>query len=65
MLVIHVHSGGEFEELYYGDFQTVKNSSRYSARDNKQSISISKLKRLMLEKKLKLTCCPLAETRVR
>ncbi len=58
MLVIHVHSGGEFEELYYGDFQTVKDSSRYSARDNKQSISISKLKKLMLEKEAEANVLP-------
>lgn len=58
MLVIHVHSGGEFEELYYGDFQTVKDSSRYSARDNKQSISISKLKKLTLEKEAKANVLP-------
>ena len=51
MQVIHVHSGGECEELYYGDFQTVKDSSCYSARDNKQSISISKLKKLALGEK--------------
>jgi uncharacterized radical SAM superfamily Fe-S cluster-containing enzyme len=46
MLVIHVQADGGFEELYYGDFQMVKESSRYSARDNKQSISISKLPKL-------------------
>ena len=60
MLVIHVHSGGEFEALYYGDFQTVKDSSRYSARDNKQSLSISKLKKLMLEKEAGANVLPLS-----
>ena len=46
MLVIHVSSNGEFEEIYYGDFSVVKNESSYSRRDNKHTITISKLKRL-------------------
>ena len=58
MLVIHVHSGGKFEELYYGDYQVVKDSSRYSARDNKQSISISKLKKLTLQKEVEANVLP-------
>ena len=44
MLVIYVADDGEFKELYFGDFQKIKDSSNYSARDNKQSITISKLK---------------------
>ena len=43
MLVIYVGDDGEFEELYFGDFEKVKDKSNYSARDNKQSITISKL----------------------
>lgn len=35
MLVIHVTGDGEIEELYFGDFQKVKEISSYSARDNK------------------------------
>lgn len=46
MLVIHVKDDGEYEELYFGDFQIVKDVSNYSARDNKQSITISKLKKI-------------------
>ena len=46
MLVVYVADDGEFEELYYGDFQLVKDSSSYGARDNKHSITISKLKKL-------------------
>jgi len=46
MLVIYVGDDGEFEELYFGDFKKVKDKSNYSARDNKQSITISKLKKL-------------------
>ena len=44
MLVIKVHETGEWEEIYYGDFNKVKELSRYSARDNKHMIAISKLK---------------------
>ena len=43
MLVIKVHETGEWEEVYYGDFNKVKELSRYSARDNKHMITISKL----------------------
>ena len=46
MLVIHVHANGEFDEIYYGDFAVVKNESRYSARDNKNMITVRKLKSL-------------------
>ena len=46
MLVIYVAANGEFEELYFGDFKKVKDNSNYSARDNKQSITLSKLKKL-------------------
>jgi len=44
MLVIKVLETGEWEEVYYGDFNKVKELSRYSARDNKHMIAISKLK---------------------
>ena len=46
MLVVYVADDGEFEEPYYGDFQLVKDNSNYGARDNKHSITISKLKKL-------------------
>ena len=46
MLVVSVADDGEFEEIYYGDFKLVKENSRYSARDNKNTITISKLKKL-------------------
>ena len=46
MLVIRVADDGEFEELYFGDFKQVKDNSNYSRRDNKQSITISKLKKM-------------------
>lgn len=44
MLVIGVEDDGSWKEIYYGDFGVVKEQSRYSARDNKSIISISKLK---------------------
>jgi hypothetical protein len=46
MLVLHVRANGEWEEIYYGPFPTVKAVSRYSARDNKQMVAISKLRAL-------------------
>jgi len=46
MLVIYIADDGTFEEVYFGDFQKVKDISSYSARDNKQVTSISKLKKL-------------------
>ena len=46
MLVIYVADDGEFEELYFGDFKKVRDNSSYSARDNKQPITISKPRKL-------------------
>lgn len=46
MLVIHVHNNGDFDEIYYGDFAPVKNASNFSRRDNKHTITITKLRRL-------------------
>lgn len=44
MLVLHVSLTGECEEVYYGPFAPVKAASRFSARDNKQMIAVSKLR---------------------
>jgi hypothetical protein len=44
MLVIKVSDDGSWEEVYYGSFKKVKELARYSARDNKNMIAISKLK---------------------
>ena len=49
MLVIHVTNDGEFSEIYFGDFSLVKNESNFSRRDNKHTITISKLRRLALQ----------------
>jgi len=46
MLVIKVNDDGSWEEVYYGGFNEVKEQSRYSARDNKHMIAISKLQSL-------------------
>jgi len=44
MLVITVTEDGNWEEVYYEDFKSVKTQSRYSARDNKYMIAVSKLR---------------------
>lgn len=44
MLVIKVNDDGSWEEVYYDDFKLVKEKARYSARDNKHMIAISKLR---------------------
>lgn len=44
MLVLHVLATGEWEEVYYGPFGLVEAASRYSARDNKKMIALSKLR---------------------
>jgi hypothetical protein len=44
MLVLHVQTSGDWEEIYFGPFAAVKAASRYSARDNKDMITISKLR---------------------
>jgi hypothetical protein len=46
MLVIHVTGSGEFEVIYYGPFQPVLDNSRRSERENKNMISLSKLRQL-------------------
>ena len=46
MLVLHIDSVGNWEEIYYGDFQKIKENSNYSSRDNKHTITISKLKKI-------------------
>lgn len=46
MLVIHVYGDGEWEEVYFGNFQEVNKNSNFSKRDNKHTITITKLKHL-------------------
>lgn len=46
LLVLHVRATGEWEEVYFGPFGPVKAAARYSSRDNKDMIAISKLRTL-------------------
>ena len=46
MLVIKIKPDGSWEELYYGDFNLIVKNSNYSKRDNKKTITITKLKNL-------------------
>ncbi len=46
MLVIGVKPDGSWEQIYFGGFASVKAAARYSARDNKHMIAVSKLKAL-------------------
>jgi len=43
LLVIGVQEDGSWREIYYGQYSLVKDQSRFSARDNKQVIAVSKL----------------------
>ena len=47
MLVIGVNDDGTWRELYFGPFDTVKAIARYSARDNKHMVAVSKLPSLL------------------
>jgi len=44
LLVIKVASDGSWEELYYGELSVVLPWTKYSKRDNKQVITVEKLK---------------------
>ena len=46
LLVVKVSDKGEISELYFGPFAPVQEHARRSERDNKWSISVSKLKKL-------------------
>jgi hypothetical protein len=46
LLVIGVNDDGTWNELYFGTFNTVKDQARFSARDNKQMITVAKLKQI-------------------
>lgn len=54
MLVVHVNDDGEVTTIYYGSFASVAEASSISARDNKRTITITKLKKLA-ETTLQLT----------
>lgn len=46
LLVIHVKDDGDWEEVYFGPFAEVKAIARYSSRDNKHMVAMSKLRAL-------------------
>ena len=46
MLVLRVKDDGTWEEIYYGDFESVQKIARYSKRDNKYMVLVSRLKGL-------------------
>ena len=52
LLVIKVKVDGSWEELYFGDFKKALSIANFSARDNKHSISITALKKLLPTSKL-------------
>ena len=43
MLVLKVYDNGEWEELYYGDFNKVRDIAYYSKRDNKYMVPVYKI----------------------
>lgn len=49
MLVLHVDDKGTISEVYYGPFSLILKNSSNSGRDNKKTITITKLKRLQKE----------------
>jgi hypothetical protein len=46
LLCLKIDLNGDWSEIYYGDFQPVKQASRHSARDNKSMIAISALTKI-------------------
>lgn len=50
LLVVRVEADGDWSEVYYGPFAPVKAIARYSARDNKHMVAISKLRALEASK---------------
>lgn len=46
LLVIQVCAQGAWHEVYYGPFAPILDGSRFSARDNKRTMTLSQLKRL-------------------
>ena len=46
ILVIKVETDGSWEEVYFGPFELVNHGSTYSKRDNKRTMTLSKLRGL-------------------
>jgi len=49
LLVIKVETDGTWREIYYGPFEPVSEIARYSARDNKHTTTLSKLRSMQIE----------------
>jgi hypothetical protein len=47
LLVVGVEDDGSWREVYFGPFAPVREASRFSARDNKHMIAVTKLKQLV------------------
>jgi hypothetical protein len=46
LLCLKIDLNGDWTEIYYGDFQLVKQAARYSARDNKSMVAVTILNRI-------------------
>ena len=46
LLVLGIHENGSWEEIYFGTYGPVLDNARFSARDNKHMIAVSKLRAL-------------------
>ncbi|WP_412478303.1 DUF6998 domain-containing protein [Azonexus sp. IMCC34839] len=46
LLVLGIHEDGSWEEIYFGPYDPVSSHARFSARDNKHMIAVSKLRAL-------------------
>lgn len=46
LLVLGIHEDGSWEEIYFGTYAPVLSHARFSARDNKHMIAVSKLRAL-------------------
>ena len=46
LLVLGIHEDGSWEEIYFGMYGPVLDNARFSARDNKHMIAVSKLRAL-------------------
>lgn len=49
LLVIKVETDGTWHEIYYGPFEPISEIARYSARDNKHTTTLSKLRSMQIE----------------
>lgn len=46
LLVLGIREDGSWDEIYFGPYALVKEQARFSARDNKHMVAISKLKNI-------------------